>query len=339
MDKAGISSKFEYSASFLRILIPGTIAVALAAFIVILNYPNYISFLKGLIAESVWALLPIGVTFVFVSMFIGLMINVFITPLTRILEGYTLELHQKNYFISALWRILMGRQWEKFVEYRNNYNSVEQDSVERGWAYMNIYYYFSHCLHKITNNPEIDDKELKKCILPTKLGNTFKSMEIYPEWKYGMNSVFFWTRIQLLMSDENGKTIDKTRAFVDMFIELTWIFFLATIIYPMSMLYKGDYIFSAVSLGIFIVCSHASYNMAVQSALEFGESVRSIFDLYREELWNKIKNNKFNKLDSLPEEERWDAIFRYLWTHKFIQCEKCGEFYESTSEEHFCEKS
>lgn len=316
MDKAGISSKFEYSASFLRILIPGITAAALATFIVILNYPDCISFLKGLIAESVWALLPVGVTFLFTSMFIGLMINVFITPLSRILEGYTLELHQKNYFINALRRILRERQWKKFVEYRKNYDSAKQGSLERGWAYMNIYNHFSHCLYNISNNPEIYDKELEKCILPTKLGNTFKSMEIYSEWKYGMNSVFFWTRIQLLMSEEIGKTMDKMRAFVDMFIELTWIFFFAAIIYPLSMIYNNEYIFSVVSLGIFIVCSYVSYNMAVQSALEFGEYVRSIFDLYREELWNKIKNNKFNKLGSLPENERWDAIFRCLWLHK-----------------------
>jgi hypothetical protein len=316
MDKAGISSKFEYSASFLRILIPGITSVALAAFIVILNYPDYISCLKGLIAESVWTLLPVGVTFLFASMFIGLMINVFITPLSRILEGYTLELHQKNYFIKALRRILRGRQWKKFVKYRKNYDSAEQGSLERGWAYMNIYNHFSHCLYNISNNPEIYDKELEKCILPTKLGNTFKSIETYPEWKCGMNSVFFWTRIQLLMSEESGKTIDKMRAFVDMFIELTWIFFFATIIYPLSMIYNGEYIFSVVSLGIFIVCSYVSYNMAVRSALEFGEYVRSIFDLYREELWNKIKNKKFNKLGSLPENERWDTIFRCLWLHK-----------------------
>ena len=76
--------------------------------------------------------------------------------------------------------------------------------------------------------------------------------------------------------------------------------------------------------------------MAVRSALEFGYYVRSIFDLYREELWNKIKNNQFNKLDSLSEKERWDNIFRCLWYYNVIQCEKCGEFYESTTE-HSCD--
>ena len=161
-------------------------------------------------------------------------------------------------------------------------------------------------------------------------------MEIYPKWKYGMESIFFWIRIQLLMSDENKKTIDKMHAFVDMFIGLTWIFFFAAIVYFIFLAYNGKYIFSIILLILFILFSLISYNMAVRSALEFGYYVRSIFDLYREELWNKIKNNQFNKLDSLSEKERWDNIFRYLWYYNVIQCEKCGEFYESTTE-HFCD--
>ena len=335
MGEAEISSEFEYSASFLRILMPGIIMTTLVSFLLILNYSQCVFFLNKLIAESVWALLPIGATFVFVSMLIGLIINVFIIPLTRVLEGYTLELHQKNRFISVIKDKYKIKQWEKFVGYRNDYESAEPDSIERGSAYTHLYDYFSHCLYKLTNNPEIDDDELKKCVLPTKLGNIFKSMELYSEWKYGMNSIFFWIRIQLLMSDENKKTIDKVRAFVDMFIGLTWIFFFAAIVYPIFLAYNGKYIFSIVSIALFILCSLISYNMAVQSALRFGYYVRSIFDLYREELWNKIKNNEFNKLDSLSEKERWSNIFKYLWFYNVIQCEKCGEFYESTTE-HFC---
>ena len=135
--------------------------------------------------------------------------------------------------------MLNRRQWEKFAGYRSDYDSAEQDSVARGSAYTNLYDYFSHCLYKLANNPKINDDELKKCILPTRLGNIFKSMEIYPKWKYGMESIFFWIRIQLLMSDENKKTIDKMHAFVDMFIGLTWIFFFAAIVYSIFLAYNS----------------------------------------------------------------------------------------------------
>lgn len=335
MGDVEISSEFEYSASLLRILIPGITVTTLVSLLLILNCSQYLSFLKKSMAESVWALLPLGVTFVFVSMFIGLLIYVVINPLIRVLEGYTLELHKKKYFIRILRDMLKSRQWEMFAGYRKDYESGDPDSLGRGSAYTSIYEYFSYCLYELSNNPEIRDKELKKCILPTKLGNVFKSLEIYPEWKYGMDGIFFWTRIELLMSEANRKTMDKMRAFVDMFVALTWIFFFATIVYSLFLAFSEKYFFSAVSLVLFILCSLLSYNLAVHSAVNFGYYGRSIFDLYRKGLWEKINTNQFDKLDSLPEKERWDNIHRYLWFFKVRQCKKCGKVYESTSE-HFC---
>ncbi|MCX9013160.1 MAG: hypothetical protein OIN66_18825 [Candidatus Methanoperedens sp.] len=92
MGQAEISSEFEYSASFLRILIPGIIAVTLASILAALNYSNYISVLKESIDKSVWVVLSTGVVFIVVSMLVGLIINVFNTRLTMVLEGYPLEL-------------------------------------------------------------------------------------------------------------------------------------------------------------------------------------------------------------------------------------------------------
>jgi len=232
-----------------------------------------------------------------------------------VLEGYILEIKPKNYYFNIIRNNLKRRQWEIFVEERKDYDLAEAGSVERGSAYTSIYYYFSHCLYELSKNPKIKDNELKKCILATKLGNVFKSVEIYPEWKYGMNGVFFWTKIQLLMSEEDKGTIDRMRSFVDLFVELTWIFFFAAITYLIVFIHKEEYILSIASLIIFIIFSLASYNMAVQSALNFGLYVRSIFDLYREELWNKIKSGQFKKLDLLPEKKNGIV---YLDTFGFI---------------------
>ncbi|MDO9098797.1 MAG: hypothetical protein Q7U60_11845 [Candidatus Methanoperedens sp.] len=317
MGEAEISSEFEYSASFLRILIPGVITVTLGSFLVVIKYFHYISFIKESILISVWNLLPLGIIFVVISMLVGLIISVFITRLTMILEGYTLEKHQKNHVVGKFGEILKERQWKKFKNYMNDYDSTKLDGVERGTAYTNIYNHFSSCLYKIGNNPEIGDDELKKDILPTRLGNIFKSIEIYPEWKYGMNGVFFWTRIQLVMSEENKNTLDKMRAFLDMFVELTWIFLVAAITYSIVLAYNENYILAGVSLVVFMLCSLVSYGMAIESALNFGLYVRSIFDLYREDLWTKLNNGIFNNISIFcTEKEKWNKVFRYLWLYK-----------------------
>lgn len=333
MSDAEISSEFEYSASFLRILIPGIVVVTLISLLFILNYLQYIYIFKELITASVWAVLPIGAIFIIVSIIFGLMISIFKIPLTMALEGYYLEQYQKFYFFR---NVFHERQWKKYDRYIKDFNSTK-DNIKRDLIYKNIYNYFSSCLYEITKNPQTSEDELKRYILPTKLGNVFKSMEIYPKWKYGMSGVFFWTRIQLLMSDEDKETIDKMRAFVDLFVELTWIFIFAAIAYSIVLIYNEKYFFSIVFLVILVMFSLGSYNMSVQSALKFGYYVRSIFDLYREELWEKIKSNQFNKLDSLPEQERWDNIFKYLWFYNIIQCQKCGKFYKSKTE-HVCNK-
>lgn len=336
MGETQVSSEFEYSASFLRILIPGIIFSTSISFLLILNNLQYISIFKELITKSVWDILPIGAVFIIVSIIVGLLISVLIIPLTMVLEGYYLEQYQKSYFVHALKDILQRKQWKKYTKYIENFNSTE-DNINKKIIYTNIYNYFSCCLYELNKNPRINEDDLKKCILPTKLGNVFRSMEIYPEWKYGMDGVFFWTRIQLLMSEENKEIIEKTRAFVDLFVELTWIFFIVSIVYLTVLAFNGKYLLSVSFFIILLLFSLASYNMAVQSALKFGYYTRSIFDLYREDLWNKIKNYQFNKLDSLPEKERWDNIFRYLWFYNTIQCQKCGKFFESISE-HKCNR-
>jgi len=336
MGETQITSEFEYSASFLRILIPGIIFVTLISFLLILNNLQYISILKEWITKSVWDILPIGTIFIIVSIIVGLLISVFIIPLTMVLEGYYLGYYQKSNFVHALKDKFQGKQWEKYDTYIRNFNSTE-DNMNRKLIYTNIYNYFSCCLYELNKNPKIDGDDLKKCIMPTKLGNVFRSMEIYPKWKYGMDGVFFWTRIQLLMSEGNKKIIEKMRAFVDMFVELTWIFFIASIVYLAILTFNGKYFLSVGFFIIFLLFSLASYNMAVQSALKYGYYTRSIFDLYREELWNKTKNCQFNKLDSLPEKERWDNIFRYLWFYNTTQCQKCGKFFESKTE-HKCNR-
>ena len=275
-------------------------------------YFLYFKCFNVLVLKSVWELIAI---FILLSMFFGLIISVFINHMARFLEGYILELHKTNKIVRFFRKKLCERQWKFFNECDKKYQSAieNQNFVERHSAYAKLYYYFSNCLYMISLNSEIKDDDLKKGIFPTKFGNVFKSMEIYPKWKYGMDAVFFWTRIELIMSEENKKTIDKMRGFVDMFVELTWIFFFFAFIYLGILIYNQNYLFSFISFVLFIILARTSYSMAVYSALNFGFYVRSIFDIYREELWDKIKYGQSNNLDSLSENEKWNKIFVSLY--------------------------
>ena len=266
MGGAEISSQFEYSSSFLRIMIPGLIVVTLVSFLLSVSSPQYRTLLKETVDNSVWALIPLGVTFVFISIFIGLMLSIFIISLTELLQGYYFKLYRGNYFIGLITDMLERKQWKKFARHEDVYNSGAFESVKKGFAYSRLNEYFSHCLYRISNNPEIEDEKLKKYILPTKLGNAFSSLEIYPKWKYGMNSSFFLRRIELLLTPENKKTLDNMSAFVDMFILLTGIFFFAAIGYCLVLAYNKQFIFLVVSVVFFIIFSFNFENVAVRGS-------------------------------------------------------------------------
>lgn len=310
MDEVKTATELEYSASCLRILIPGI-------FVTIISSTTYLSYFKCfniLTLISVWELLPIVIIFILISIFVGSIISVFIDPMTKFLEGYTLELNKTNKFVQSIRNILFKRQWKMFLKHKIKYDTAiaNQNIVERNRAYSILYYYFSCCLYMKSLKSEIKDDDLKKGIFPTKFGNVFKSMEIYPKWKYGIDANFFWTRIELIMPEENRNAIEKTRAFVDMFVELTWIFFFSAIIYLGILIYNKNF-FTFIFLVLFIILSRLCYILAVNSALNFGIYARSIFDVYREELWKKIKYGQVNVLDLLPEKDKWNKIFENLY--------------------------
>lgn len=310
MEAVETTTEFEYSASCLRILIPGI-------FVTIISATTYLSYFKCfniLTLKSVWELLPIVTIFILISIFVGSIISVLLNPMTRLLEGYPLELNKKKKIVRSIRNILCKRQWKMFLKHKRKYDTAiaNQNNVERNSAYSILYYYFSYCLYMKSSKRKIKDDDLKKGIFPTKFGNVFKSMEIYPKWKYGIDANFFWTRIELIMSEENRNVQEKNRAFVDMFVQLTWIFFFSAIIYLGILIYNKNF-FTFIFLVLFIILSRFCYIMAVYSALNFGIYVRSIFDVYREELWKKIKYGQVNVLDSLPEKDKWNKIFENLY--------------------------
>ena len=114
MGEAEISSEFEYSASFLRILIPGMIAVILAS-ILVFQYSHLESMLEIMINVPIWGVLSAGFIFVVSSMLVGLIINVFNISLTRILEGYSSGPDQKQYLFT--WDEITGKDKEKLLNF------------------------------------------------------------------------------------------------------------------------------------------------------------------------------------------------------------------------------
>src|SRR5260370_4323839 len=70
-----------------------------------------------------------------------------------------------------------------------------------------------------------DEKNEPFAARPTLLGNILREYEDYPRKRYGMDSVFYWTRIWMEMDKEKKELIDNEWSLADGFVSLSAVSF------------------------------------------------------------------------------------------------------------------
>jgi hypothetical protein len=60
-----------------------------------------------------------------------------------------------------------------------------------------------------------DDDSAAYVAHPTRLGNIIESFESYPKIKYGLDSVFYWYRLWVVLDKDLREEIDSSQAVVD----------------------------------------------------------------------------------------------------------------------------
>jgi len=148
---------------------------------------------------------------------------------------------------------------------------------------------------------EFPDKE--EYLLPTPFGNVLRSFEIYPRVMYGFEAIDGWGRLLSVIPKDYLELIDAARAQVDFWVNLGVVFILLQIEYIVLAFMTGTPLQWWVVI-LFIALGTIAPLRATSAAREWGDFVKSAFDVYR-----------FNLLESLGidlpktrEEER------KLWT-------------------------
>jgi hypothetical protein len=150
-------------------------------------------------------------------------------------------------------------------------------------------------------------------VMPTRLGNALRAAESYPgdAERWGLDAVFWWPRLYLLLPDSARDQVDDARTSMD---QLTLL----------SVLSAG---FAAMAIGfgiaglppaVWISCAagglilaRLSYLSAVTAAAAFGDLVRSCFDLFRGDL---LAHLGWPTPETLPgERELWGALEQQLY--------------------------
>jgi len=132
---------------------------------------------------------------------------------------------------------------------------------------------------------EFPDKE--EYLLPTPFGNVLRSFEIYPRVMYGFEAIDGWGRLLSVIPKDYLELIDAARAQVDFWVNLGVVFILLQIEYIVLAFMTGTPLQWWVVL-LFIVLGTIAPLRATSAASEWGDFVKSAFDVYRFKLLESL---------------------------------------------------
>ena len=136
-------------------------------------------------------------------------------------------------------------------------------------------------------------------VLPTKLGNTIRAFEFYPFLIYNIDTVTIWPRLMVIVPQSCRDQIEEAESNFQLLLNISFLSLilgiecLSTFFYTYYMsLFTLDtphINISIISISmISFMISYSFYYASIARANDWGESVKSAFDLYRLDLLKKF---------------------------------------------------
>ena len=130
-----------------------------------------------------------------------------------------------------------------------------------------------------------------KALYPTRIGNLICSYEQYPSTRYGINSIFYWYRLWLLLNENIRNHLDNYQSIADSAAYIiTALFFDSLIMFIYAALTQlhfnplikyHQYSLILLMLGfILLFFSYVFYRASLQLHASYGEHFKSMFDIY-----------------------------------------------------------
>jgi hypothetical protein len=141
-------------------------------------------------------------------------------------------------------------------------------------------------------------------VMPTKLGNVIRAGETYGATQYGLDTILLWFHLQSVAGAAVTDSVNQSRALMDFYCGLFWLPPLFAAAAGFSAWYGSSPI-QLVGLAAILICPLA-YMGVVNSAVQYGSSVRALVDIGRVDLAAKFGVSLPRDSDS--ERELWMAI-------------------------------
>ncbi|MBV9302410.1 MAG: zinc ribbon domain-containing protein [Acidobacteriaceae bacterium] len=286
--------------TLMRVVLPGLLATAVLYRVVAWA----LSQLPGELPYS-WERIALYAALVFV---LGALISTLSSEIYKVYEGRT-------FWPEKAFEWARRRQATRIAKLRRAAESATSPSkYDELWYKLRIY--------------PINDEGDPEATHPTALGNILAGYEQYPGNRYGMDSVFFWPRIWLQIEKDKKEEIDSQWSVADGFLILSAVSFVGAVVWiSESVLVSLHLVHGTVLpiesasltalLGIgWLLLGYAWYRLSLPFHRENGEVFKSIFDLYRNKIWD---------ITCLRPQERetWYATWAYL-QYLMLKCPNCG---------------
>jgi hypothetical protein len=177
---------------------------------------------------------------------------------------------------------------------------------------------------------------------PTRLGNIIEGFETYPKRKYGLDAVFYWYRLWVVLDKDLREEIDTAQAVVDSTVYISFVLYVSAIlvlIYAgieslmnadwytraalpgLASLYIPQQSMLLVIAAVCLIFARLVYRISLPAHAQFGELFKSIFDQYRSKLSFNDVVKEIGEVIGDPQlryrstREKNQIVWRYLKWH------------------------
>jgi hypothetical protein len=178
---------------------------------------------------------------------------------------------------------------------------------------------------------------------PTRLGNIIEGFETYPKRKYGLDAVFYWYRLWVVLDKDLREEIDTAQAVVDSTVYLSFVLYVSALL---ALIYAGiesvmamDWYTRASLPGLAslyiprqsmlfviaafcVIFARVVYRISLPAHAQFGELFKSVFDQYRSKLALNDVVKEIGEVIGDPQlryrstREKNQIVWRYLKWHR-----------------------
>jgi hypothetical protein len=231
----------------------------------------------------------------------------FNSPLIRLFEGYRIKYGR---CLSKVFSEPLKKKQTKFKNLQNKIDELQEERLEPSVSFQKLRDIEVE-LSRLEGEYEFDYPASLEKVLPTRLGNAIAAFEDYSGKRYGMDAIALWPRlVPLLREKGHSSAVAQEKAVFDFMLYACVVFAGVGLELFCVNLYFGKAVKAVIVLTVFGFIAWVLYEGMIRAAKQWGQTVRTAFDLYRHHLYERLG---LCEVESFTDEyDQWISISQFF---------------------------